>query len=243
MNSIALITGANKGIGLETARQLAQSGTHVIIGARDAAKGQVAVASLQAEGYSAEFILLDVTQAASVTQAAQTVMQKHGKLDILINNAGIHPEFSQGVFSIEQLSVELLMQIYQTNVFGAFVTIRAFLPLLRKSTAGRIVNLSSSLGSLTEQSDPTSTYYAFNIAGYNSSKTALNALTVQLAKQLAETNIKVNSACPGWVQTDMGTDAAPRTVAEGARIVVKLATLPQDAPTGGFFNEEGAIDW
>jgi NAD(P)-dependent dehydrogenase (short-subunit alcohol dehydrogenase family) len=243
MTTIALITGSNKGIGLETARQLAQMGIHVILGARDAAKGQAAVAQLQAAGYSAEFLALDVTQTQSVEQAAQTVMQKHGKLDILINNAGIHPEFGQGIFSFEQLSVELLMQIYQTNVFGAFAMIAAFLPLLRKSVAGRIVNLSSSVGSLTEQSNPASPYYPVNTVGYNSSKTALNALTVQLAKQLSDTAIKVNSACPGWVQTDMGTAAAPRTVAEGAKIIVKLATLPIDGPQGGFFNDDGQIQW
>jgi NAD(P)-dependent dehydrogenase (short-subunit alcohol dehydrogenase family) len=241
MTRIALITGSNKGIGLETARQLAQMGIHVILGARDAAKGQAAVAQLQAAGYTAEFLALDVTQTQSVEQAAQTVMQKHGKLDILINNAGIHPEFSQGIFSFEQLSVELLMQIYQTNVFGAFAMIAAFLPLLRKSAAGRIVNLSSSVGSLTEQSNPASPYYPVNTVGYNSSKTALNALTVQLAKQLSDTTIKVNSACPGWVQTDMGTAAAPRTVAEGTKIIVKLATLPIDGPQGGFFNDDGQI--
>jgi NAD(P)-dependent dehydrogenase (short-subunit alcohol dehydrogenase family) len=128
----------------------------------------------------------------------------------LVNNAGIHPEYPQGIFSFEQMSLELITQIYQTNVFGPLMMIREFLPLLRQSAAGRIVNTSSSVGSLTQQSDPQSPYYPINTAGYNSSKTALNALTVQLAKQLTGTSIKVNSACPGWVQTDMGTDAAPR---------------------------------
>ncbi|MEN9518205.1 MAG: hypothetical protein RLZZ381_793 [Cyanobacteriota bacterium] len=117
------------------------------------------------------------------------------------------------------------------------------LPLLRKSDAGRIVNVSSSVGSLTEQSNPDSPYYAITTTGYNSSKAALNALTVQLAKQLTDTNIKVNSICPGWVQTDMGTDAAPRTVAEGVRIILNLATLPEDSSTGDFFNEDGVIPW
>jgi NAD(P)-dependent dehydrogenase (short-subunit alcohol dehydrogenase family) len=243
MTTIALITGANKGIGLETARQLAQIGVHVLIGARDATKGQAAVQLLQSEGLNAELLELDVTQENSVKAAAHTVMQRHDRLDILVNNAGINPEFSQGAFSFEQLSLETLMQIYQTNVFGAFLAMREFLQLLHKSDAGRIVNISSSLGSLTEQSDPTSLYYAVATTGYNSSKAALNALTVQLAKQLTDTNIKVNSICPGWVQTDMGTDAAPRTVAEGARIIIKLATLPQDGANGGFFNEDGVIPW
>jgi NAD(P)-dependent dehydrogenase (short-subunit alcohol dehydrogenase family) len=241
--TIALITGANKGIGLETARQLAQKGIHVFIGARDVAKGEAAAQTLQAEGYKADFISLDVSNEASIKQAAQTVTDRYGKLDILVNNAGINPEYPQGIFTFEQMPLELLMQIYQTNVFGAFLVIREFLPLLRKSEAGRIVNTSSSGGSLTDQSNPQSPYYFVNTAGYNSSKTALNALTVQLAKQLAGTNIKVNSACPGWVQTDMGSDAAPRTVSEGARIIIKLSTLPNDGPNGGFFNEDGVINW
>lgn len=240
---IALITGASKGIGLETARQLAQKGIHVIIGARDTAKGEAAAKMLQAEGYKADFIPLEVSNEASVKQAAQTVSDQYGKLDILVNNAGIHPEYPQGIFSFEQMSLELMTQIYQTNVFGPFLMMREFLPLLRKSEAGRIVNTSSSVGSLTEQSNPASPYYPINTAGYNSSKTALNALTVQLAKQLTDTNIKINSACPGWVQTDMGGATAPRTVEDGARIILQLATLPADGPNGGFFNEDGAIAW
>jgi NAD(P)-dependent dehydrogenase (short-subunit alcohol dehydrogenase family) len=243
MTTIALITGANKGIGFETARQLAKTGVHVLIGARDAAKGQAAVQTLQAEGLSAELLELDVTQEASVKAAAQSVTQRHGKLDILISNAGINPEFPQGIFSFEQLPLDLLMQIYQTNVFGSFLAMREFLPLLRKSDAGRIVNVSSSVGSLTDQSNPDSPAYGMTTTGYNSSKAALNALTIQLAKQLTDTNIKVNSICPGWVQTDMGTEAAPRTVAEGVRIIMQMATLPQDGPNGGFFNEDGIIPW
>jgi NAD(P)-dependent dehydrogenase (short-subunit alcohol dehydrogenase family) len=241
--TIALITGANKGIGLETARQLAAQGIHILIGARDAANGEAAAQKLQAAGYKADFIALDVSNEASVKQAAQTVTDRYGKLDILVNNAGIHPEYPQGIFSFEQMSLDLMMQIYQTNVFGPFMMIQAFLPLLRQSSAGRIVNTSSSVGSLTEQSNPESPYYPVNTAGYNSSKTALNALTVQLAKQLTDTNIKVNSACPGWVQTDMGSAAAPRTVEEGVRIIIKLATLPNDGPNGGFFDENGPIGW
>jgi NAD(P)-dependent dehydrogenase (short-subunit alcohol dehydrogenase family) len=243
MTTIALITGANKGIGLEAARQLAQKGIHVLIGARDATKGQAAAQMLQAEGYKADFIPVEVSNEVSVKQAAQIVGDRYGKLDILINNAGINPEFGQGIFSIDQMPSDLMMQIYQTNVFGPFTMIREFLPLLRKSEAGRIVNLSSTLGSLTDQSNPESTYRPFNIIGYNSSKTALNAMTVQIAKQLTDTNIKINSACPGWVKTDMGTDAAPRTVEEGTRIIIKLATLPNDGPNGGFFDEAGAIGW
>jgi NAD(P)-dependent dehydrogenase (short-subunit alcohol dehydrogenase family) len=243
MTTIALITGANKGIGFEVARQLAQKGIHVLIGARNADKGKAAVQQLQSAGHTAEFRLLDVTQPQSVREAAQAVADKHGQLDILVNNAGINPEYPQGLFTIEALPFELLMQIYQTNVFGVFLTTQAFLPLLLQSPAGRIVNTSSSAGSLSEQSDPESLYSGINTLGYNTSKTALNALTVQVAKQLADTAVKINSACPGWVQTDMGTAAAPRTVAEGARIIIELATLPSDGPNGGFFNENGVIPW
>jgi NAD(P)-dependent dehydrogenase (short-subunit alcohol dehydrogenase family) len=243
MNKIALVTGANKGMGLGAARQLAQQQIKVLIGARDEQKGRLAAKSLQDEGLNAEFLLLDVTQEDSVKLAAQTVTQEQGRLDILINNAGINPEYPQGIFTFEQLPFDLLMQIYQTNVFGAFLTIREFLPLLRKSTAGRIVNVSSSVASLTGQSNPESPYYGVNTVGYNSSKTALNAITVQLAKQLVGTPIKVNSVCPGWVKTDMGTDAAPKTIEDGIRIIFKLATIAEDQPSGGFFNEDGIIPW
>ena len=243
MKAIALITGANKGMGFEAARQLAKQDIQVLIGARNPEKGKTAVKSLQDEGLSAEFLLLDVTEEESVKNAAQVVAKQHGKLDILVNNAGINPEYAQEIFTFEQLPLELFVQIYQTNVFGAFLTIREFLPLLRKSTAGRIVNVSSSVGSLTDQSNPDSPYYGINTVAYNTSKTALNAITVQLAKQLSGTNIKVNSICPGWVKTDLGSEAAPRTVDEGVRIIVQLATLAEDGASGGFFNEDGMIPW
>lgn len=243
MKIVALITGANKGLGFEVARQLAQQEIHVLVGARDPERGKAAVNLLQDEGLSTEFILLDVTDEESVRNAAQRVMEQHGKLDILINNAGINPEYPQGITTFEQLSLDLLVKIYETNVFGAFLAIREFLPLLRKSPRGRIVNASSTVGSITDQSNPASMYYGIKTIGYASSKAALNALTVQLAKELSDTPIKVNSSCPGWVKTDLGSDAAPRTVTEGAQIIVKLATLADDEPTGGFFDEAGMIPW
>ncbi len=243
MKTIALITGSNKGMGFEAAHQLAKQDIHVLIGARNAEKGQAAVKSLSDEGLSAEFLLLDMTDEESVKNAAQAVAKQHGKLDILINNAGINPEYAREIFTFEELPLDLMKQIYQTNVFGAFLAIREFLPLLRKSTAGRIVNVSSSVGSLTDQSNPESPYYGINTVAYNTSKTALNALTVQLAKQLSDTTIKVNSICPGWVKTDLGSEAAPRTVNEGVRIIVQLATLGEDGASGGFFNEDGVIPW
>ena len=243
MKKIALITGANKGIGFEIARQLAQQGIHVLVGARNPERGNAAVQLLQDEGLSAEFVVLDVSNEESVKTAAQTVMEQHGKLDMLINNAGINPEYPQGITTFEQLPLDVLGKIYETNVFGAFLAIREFLPLLRKSSGGRIVNASSTVGSSTDQSNPASMYYGIKTIGYASSKAALNALTVQLAKELSDTPIKVNSSCPGWVKTDLGSDAAPRTVEEGARIIVELATLADDGPTGGFFNDEGMIPW
>lgn len=240
---IALISGANKGIGFETARQLGAKGVHVLIGARNATSGQDAVKTLQDEGYKADYIELDVSKEDSVKEAAKAVTEKYGKLDILVNNAGVNPEPALGMFSFEQLSLDVMMDTYQTNVFGPFMMIREFLPLLRKSDAGRIVNVSSTLGSLADQSDPNSYFYQVNNTAYNSSKTALNALTVQLAKQTKDTNIKVNSACPGWVQTDMGGPDASRTVEQGANIIIKLATLPNDGPTGLFFDDNGEIKW
>lgn len=243
MKKVALITGANKGIGFEVARQLAQKDIHVLIGARNPERGNAAVKLLQDEELSAEFLLLDVADEESVRNAAQALTERHGKLDILINNAGINPEYPQGITTFEQLPLDLLGKIYETNLFGAFLVIREFLPLLRKSSEGRIVNASSTVGSITDQSNSESMYYPIKTIGYASSKAALNALTVQLAKELSDTPIKVNSSCPGWVKTDLGSDAAPRTVAEGARIIIELATLADDGPTGGFFNEVGRIPW
>jgi NAD(P)-dependent dehydrogenase (short-subunit alcohol dehydrogenase family) len=243
MTTIALITGANKGLGFAVARQLAKQGIEILIGARDLEKGTTAAKQLQEEGLKAEFLLLDVTQEESVKNAAQTVQEKQGKLDILVNNAGINPEFSQGITTFGQLSLDLMVKIYETNVFGAFLATRAFLPLLRNSAAGRIVNVSSTVGSMTDQGNPASMYYGVRTIAYSSSKAALNALTVQLAKELSSTSLKANSACPGWVKTDLGSEAAPTSVAEGAQIIVKLATLGEDGPSGGFFNEAGTIPW
>lgn len=243
MSAIALITGANKGIGFEVAHQLGKQDVHVLVGARNAEKGQEAAKTLQDEGVSADFLAIDVTDENSVKMAAQTVAQQYGKLDILCNNAGVNPESSHQILSSDQLSLDLLKQIYAANVFGAFLVTREFIPLLKKSTGGRIVNTSSTLGSLTDQLKPESVYYGVTTLGYNSSKTALNALTVQFAKELSDTSIKINSACPGWVKTDLGSDQAPRTVDKGARIIVELATLSEEAPSGGFFDENGVVPW
>lgn len=237
--TITLITGANKGIGFETARQLGAAGQHVIIGARDAAKGEAAAASLREAGYAAEAVQLDVTNPASIKAAADAISAKHGKLDVLVNNAGINIEF--GGAGPDGLTVEQLRETFETNVFGAFSVLQAFAPLLEKAK-GRVINVSSKLGSLTLQSDPTSEWYAFVMPAYNSSKAALNGLTVAYAKAYAPKGISVASICPGWVKTDMGSEAAPRDVSDGAGIIVKLAT---DATplTGVYVDDDGAIGW
>ncbi|MBO9599197.1 MAG: SDR family oxidoreductase [Cohnella sp.] len=237
---IALVTGANKGIGFEIARQLGrQEGITVLLGARDEARGQEAANRLRAEGISAEFVRLDVINHQSIDQAAAFIEEKYGKLDILVNNAGI---FLQERAPSEN-DVATLLQIYDTNVFGVFRTTKAMLPLLRKSDNGRIVNLSSSLGSLTLNSDPSFELASFLVLGYNSSKTAVNALTVFFANELRNTAIKVNSADPGYCATDMTGHAGSRSPAQGAIAAVRLATLPPDGPTGAFYNEEGPVPW
>ncbi len=238
---IALITGANKGIGLETARQLATQGIKVLLGARDLAKGEAAAAILKAEGLDVTPIQLDVTDTVSIHTAAQKVEAEYGKLDILVNNAGINLEdFSS---QPSKTSQEVLRSTYDANFFGVIELTQAFLPLVLKSEAGRIVNLSSILGSLTEHSNPESFVYNVMPLAYNSSKTALNAFTVHLAKELRETPVKVNAAHPGWVKTEMGGEGAPMELEDGAKTSVELATLASDGPTGGFFHLGQPLGW
>jgi len=243
MSKIALITGANRGLGLEAARQLASGGFTVILGARDLTKGEAAAHSLRESGFDAHAVQLEVSDPHSVELAAREVGERFGHLDALINNAGVYPEFAAGAFSPSHLSLDDFKRTYDTNVFGAFSVLKAFLPLLQRSEAPRVVNVSSTLGSLSELSNPESGYYGVNTLAYNSSKTALNALTVAFAKELRDTPIKINSACPGWVKTDLGSEAAPRDLHEGPRIFVTLATLPADGPSGKFFDEKGPIEW
>ncbi len=240
----ALITGANRGLGLETARQMAAEGYAVILSARDLEKGEAAAQSLRDSGADAHAVQLEVADEQSVERAAREVGEKFGHIDALINNAGVNFEYDNGsMVAPSKLSLKDLRQTYDTNVFGAFSVLRAFLPLLQKSKAPRVVNVSSMNGSLTQTTNPDWFAYGFNTVAYNSSKSALNALTVSFAKEFHNTPMKINAACPGWVKTDMGTDAAPRALEEGPRIFVKLATLPDDGPTGGFFNEDGVIAW
>lgn len=240
---IALITGANKGLGLETARQLAQHGFTVLVGARDLEKAEAAAKALQAEGLDARPLQLDVTNAADRAAAVKFIEQHFGKLDALINNAGIMVEGEWSANSSDTIPEETLRQTFETNFFAPIALTQALLPLLRKAPAARIVNLSSIMGSLAYHSDPKSPIYGIKPFGYDSSKTALNAFTVHLAHALRDTPIKVNSAHPGWVKTDMGTDAAPMNVADGSKTAVELATLPADGFTGAYIHAGEKLPW
>ena len=236
---VAVVTGANKGIGLEIARQLGRAGHTVYLGARDAERGRAAAEKLRAEGLDARTLALDVTDAASVAAAAAQVEKEAGRLDALVNNAAV--AIDDGPPS--RVSMEIVERTYETNVFGVVRTTQAFLPLLRRSDAGRIVNLTSGLGSLAQNSDPKWEFAAVKYLAYNTSKTAVNAITVQFAAELRDTPIKVNAADPGYVATDMNRHQGFRTVEQGATAPVRLATLPADGPTGGYFNEDGPLPW
>ncbi len=238
---VALVTGANKGIGFEIGRQLGKLGLTVVLAARDEAKVNAAADRLRGEGLDAHGVRLDVTDPSTAEAAARWLEERFGRLDVLVNNAGISHEFGQATRPSE-LDLGTLKATYETNVFGAFAVIQAFLPLLRKSAPSRIINQSSTLGSLGTLSDPGGAWYGVNLLAYNSSKTALNGLTLAFAKDLAGDRISVNSVCPGWVKNDMGSDAAPRSVEQGAAIAVKLATM-DSPPTGKYLDDNGEIPW
>ena len=226
---IALVTGATRGIGLETVRQLAASGVHTLLAGRDRARAVEAALALQAEGLPVEAIALDVTDEASISAAADEVSRRHGHLDILVNNAGIFRDDPDKAPSAQTLQV--WRDTFDTNLFGVVATTQAFLPLLHRSSAGRIVNLSSSLASLALHNDPQSAIYAFKVPAYDASKTAVNAWTVHLAYELRDTAIKVSAVDPGSVKTDMN-QSGELDVATGARGSVMMALLDGAGPTG-----------
>jgi len=240
---IAFITGGNRGLGFETARQLAQTGVEVVIGSRDAKKGEAAAKTLQTEGLNVEAIQFDVTNRADYQKAYNYFDKKFGKLDILINNSGIAKESFGKPNTLSTLSLADLRETFDTNFFGLVELTQKLLPLIKKAPEGRIVNLSSILGSLTLHATPGSPIYDFKALAYDSSKAALNSFTVHLAYELKDTKIKVNSAHPGWVKTEMGTDAAPMEIPDGAKTSVQLATLAADGPTGGYFHMGQALPW
>ncbi|XVJ59917.1 MAG: SDR family oxidoreductase [Tepidisphaera sp.] len=241
MATIALITGGNKGIGFETARQLGKKGITVLIGARDEQRGLAAVETLRKEGIAAKWVALEVTDAASIKKAVEQVSSEFGVLDILVNNAGWLDYASEGIAST--VSIETLRKTFDINYFGLVAVTQAFLPLIRKSKAGRIVNLTSILGSIAEHADPNSPIYGAKFLAYDSSKAAVNMFTNHLAHELKGAPIKVNAAHPGWVKTDLGGEQAPMEVVDGAKTSVELATLPENGPSGGFFHMGVHMRW
>jgi len=239
---IALITGANKGIGLETARQLGLQNTTVLLGARDSRKGETAANGLREEGIDAHPIVIDVSDPESIRKAAIEVERDFGRLDILVNNAGVMTD--EHTKKVSEQSLETWRETFATNVFGLIATTNAFLPLLRKSEAGRIVNLSSILGSIEFHAKPGSPVYeSKETPAYNVSKAAVNAYTVQLAYELKDTKIKVNAAHPGWVKTDMGGEDAVMEIEDGAKTSVALATIGADGPNGAYLHMGQPLPW
>ncbi len=237
---IALVTGATRGIGLETVRQLAAAGVHTLLAGRDRGKAVEAALKLQADGLPVEAIALDVTDADSVLLAANQVRERHGHLDILVNNAGVFRDAFDRTPSEQSLSA--WRDTFDTNLFGVIATTQAFLPLLQASDAGRIVNVSSLLGSIAEHQDPASAIYEYKVPAYNVSKTALNAWTVHLAHELRGTPIKVNAIHPGSVKTDMNANG-DLDIKTGAKSSVEMALLDADGPTGSFTHLGEALRW
>lgn len=238
---IALITGANKGIGLETARQLGQQDITVLVGARDEAKGNQAAEELRKAGLDVHGIVIDVNNADSIQKAAARIERDYGRLDILVNNAGVMID-DQKKKPSEQ-SLDVWRKTFETNLFGLIATTQALLPLLRNSAGGRIVNLSSILGSITLHATPGSPIYDMKLPAYNVSKSAVNAYTVQLAYELKDTTIKVNAAHPGWVKTDMGGEGATMDIPDGAKTSVALATTGADGPNGAYMHMGETLPW
>jgi NAD(P)-dependent dehydrogenase (short-subunit alcohol dehydrogenase family) len=233
---IALITGATRGIGLETARQLGKQGYVILVGSRDVVSGDAAVTKLKAEGVDAQRVQLDVREMGQTYLAARWIDETFGKLDVLINNAGVGFDFGIPTTTVP---LDIWRSTYDANVFGVVATTHALLPLLRKAEAGRIVNLSSIIGSHTFIAEGNGGAGA----AYCSSKAALNMYTQHLAQELKDTKIKVNAAHPGWVQTDMGGKNAPMDIETGAKTSVRLATLDANGPSGGFFHLEESLAW
>jgi NAD(P)-dependent dehydrogenase (short-subunit alcohol dehydrogenase family) len=241
--TVAFITGGNRGIGLDTARQLGKQGVTIVIGARDPKAAEAAVAELRKEGISAESTRYDAAKPETDASAFAYLQEHFGKLDILVNNAGILKEPFPGSKNASTISSELLHETFETNFFAVVRLTQALLPLLRKSDAGRIVNLSSVLGSLTVHSLKDSPIAQAKAFAYNASKTALNAFTVHLADELRDTAIKVNSVHPGWVKTPLGGSFAPSEVEGSGKTSARLALIGKDGPSGGFFDGDVTLDW
>jgi len=238
--NVALITGANKGIGFEITRQLGRTGMTVLLGARNAKQGEAAAAMLRGEGIDVHTRPLDLLKEETISAAAEWIASRCGRLDVLVNNAGI-VDGDDGPPSSADLGA--MRRVFDVNFFGTLAVTKAMLPLIRKANAGRIVNLSSGLGSLTLNSDPTSVFASYKMLGYCGSKAAVNMMTVQLAYELRDTAIKVNAVNPGFTATDMNGHQGTQTVEEGAAEAVRLALLADDGPTGGFTETGANIAW
>ena len=234
-NKVALVTGANKGIGHAIASQLAARGFTVLLGARDLVRGEAAAKQI---GGGARALALDVTRVDSIAAAAAWIRRELGRLDVLVNNAGIARTAPPSTANMEDVRA-----VFETNVFGVIAVTQAMLPLLREAPAGRIVNVSSRIGSLSAITDPAFPMPGVGGVAYGPSKTALNAITIAFAQELAGTRIKVNLACPGHTATDLNGHTGQRTIAEAAREPVRLALLGPDGPTGTFSNDAGVIPW
>lgn len=240
---VAFITGANRGIGFETAKKLGDLGITVILGVRDQEKAKEAVKQLRALGIQSDAIAFDANRTDSSQLAYDYFAQHFGRLDILVNNAGICIEQLFGKNNSSTVSQQVLHDTFQTNLFSVIALTQTLLPLIKKATAGRIVNVSSILASQTLHSMPDSPIDPAKAFAYNTSKSALNAYTIHLARELSDTPIKVNSAHPGWVKTELGGSNAPMEVADSYKTSVRLATLDESGPSGGFFHEEDTLPW
>lgn len=239
-NRVALVTGANRGLGLAISKKLAALGYVLVVGCRDEESGRVTEAELAEDFPDVHFVLLDVADATSIMASLGKIRDRFGRLDVLVNNAGI---MIDGEATILELPPVLLQNTVTTNAYGPLLLSQGCVPIMREHGYGRIVNISSTLGALTDMANPASAYASLDVPAYRLSKTILNGITALLAKDLRGENILVNSVCPGWVRTDLGGPDAPLTPEEAAEVPVWLATLPDDGPNGGFFRDRQPIPW
>ena len=237
---VALVSGANRGLGLAISQGLAGYGITVIMGARDSKKGKQACSRLKRSGLDVYFEMLDVANQKSIQSAVKHIQGRFKRLDILVNNAGIMIDSEESILDV---SWHTIQHTFQTNVAGPLRLCQSCIPLMRAGGYGRIVNLASTLGSMTDMADPDSEAAMVRTPAYRLSKTALNCITILVAREVCDDNILVNSACPGWVRTELGGDEAPLTPKQGADTPIWLATLPDGGPTGGFFRERTLISW
>jgi NAD(P)-dependent dehydrogenase (short-subunit alcohol dehydrogenase family) len=242
-SKVALVTGANKGLGLEMSRQLAKEGLTVLIAARNLQAAETAATTLNNEGLKAQAITLDVSNRNDIEAAVKEIEKQFGRLDVLLNNAGVMLDGEWSISNASSVSLDIIRKTFDTNFFALVEVTQALLPLILKSPSGRIVNMASIEGSLTLHADANSPIYDAKPFAYNASKAAVNSFTVHLAHELRNTPVKVNSAHPGWVKTELGGDGAMMDITEGAKTGAQLATLPDDGPSGGFFHLGQPVPW